>query len=336
MLSTKTIFFFIAMLTTTLTAMAQDSTAQKRLTGFVMTEVNHGYRHENEHPSVVDFPHIQGSATLSIGRGWTVVAEVEYERLRYDGEWDNNFRGNYTTNKLYVSKHYSEELNFKAGIIDIPVGTTNSGGPALTIYDPLSESTLMPMTWHEGGAALWGRHGITHYEVGGYVYSALPLKRSRLLGFATRLGIEPLDGLDLSASFFYGSNREGMVQRWNPNLVEYDHLYHAAFDFAYLAHGWTIDGQMLASNAHGYKAAGIEVGYDIAQMTGLQNFSIIPFTRYDGIFHVEGVSANKWTFGLNTCLPLGFTFKAEGAWKNPSNDKHSTMGDISIGWQKNF
>ena len=318
------------------TTRAQDSTAQKRFTGYVMTELNQGYRHENEHPSVVDFPHIQGSATLSLGRGWQIVAEVEYERMRFDGEWGNNFRENYTTNKLYVSKHYSEALNIKAGIIDIPVGTTNSGGPALTIYDPLSESTLMPMTWHEGGAALWGRKGVVHYEVGGYVYSALPLKHSRLLGLATRVGIEPVDGLDLSVSAFYGSNKEGMVQRWNPYLVEYNHLYHAAFDFAYLAHGWTIDGQMLTSNAHGYKAAGIELGYDIAQLSHIKNFSIIPFTRYDGIFHVEGVSANKWTFGLNTSLPLGFTFKVEGAWKNPSNDKHTTMGDISIGWQKNF
>ena len=216
------------------------------------------------------------------------------------------------------------------------MGTTNAGGPALTIYDPLSESTLMPMTWHEGGIAMWGRTGIVHYELGTYVYPTVPLKHSRLLGAATRVGIEPLNGLDLSLSGFYGSAKEGMDQRDNPNLIEYDHAFHAAFDFAYLANGWTIDGQLIASNAHDNKAAGLEAGYDLATTLGLPSFSIIPFARYDGYFHVDNVFCNKWTAGLNTSLPLGFTLKAEAAWMNPSNAKHTTMVDISIGWQHEF
>ena len=216
------------------------------------------------------------------------------------------------------------------------MGTTNAGGPALTIYDPLSESTLMPMTWHEGGIALWGRTGIVHFELGTYVYPTTPLKHSRLLGAATRVGIEPINGLDLSLSGFYGSAKEGMDQRDNPNLMDYDHAFHAAFDFAYIANGWTIDGQLIASNAHDNKAAGLEAGYDLATCLGLPSFSIIPFARYDGYFHVDNAFCNKWTAGLNTSLPLGFTLKAEAAWMNPSNAKHTTMVDISIGWQHEF
>ena len=127
-----------------------------------------------------------------------------------------------------------------------------------------------------------------------------------------------------------------MDQRDNPNLIEYDHAFHAAFDFAYLANGWTIDGQLIASNAHDNKAAGLEAGYDLATTLGLPSFSIIPFARYDGYFHVDNVFCNKWTAGLNTSLPLGFTLKAEAAWMNPSNAKHTTMVDISIGWQHEF
>ena len=97
-----------------------------------------------------------------------------------------------------------------------------------------------------------------------------------------------------------------------------------------------IDGQLIASNAHDNKAAGLEAGYDLATTLGLPSFSIIPFARYDGYFHVDNVFCNKWTAGLNTSLPLGFTLKAEAAWMNPSNAKHTTMVDISIGWQHEF
>jgi hypothetical protein len=153
---------------------------------------------------------------------------------------------------------------------------------------------------------------------------------------ALRGGITPVEGLDLSLSYFYGSSEEGMVQRFNPNLATFKHLYHAAFDFAYVNDNWTIDGQITKSNCKRNKAAGIEAGYDVAGAAGLKDFSIIPFARYDGYFHVEGASCNKWTIGLNTSLPLGFTFKAEAGWENPTTARHTTMVDVSIGWQGEF
>ena len=52
--------------------------------------------------------------------------------------------------------------------------------------------------------------------------------------------------------------------------------------------------------------------------------------------HVESVSCNKWTLGLNTTLPLGFTLKAETAWMNPSTARHVTRFDVSVGWQGTF
>jgi hypothetical protein len=51
---------------------------------------------------------------------------------------------------------------------------------------------------------------------------------------------------------------------------------------------------------------------------------------------VEGASCNKWTIGLNTSLPLGFTFKAEAGWENPTTARHTTMVEVSIGWQGEF
>ena len=317
-------------------AAEEDSLETEPLPGYVTTEFNAGHTQGEAHPWLVDFPHVIGGATLNLGRGWSAVAEVEYERFYSDGRWGNNFRNNYTTNKLYINKEWNPALNLKLGIIDVPVGTTNSGGPALTIYDPLGESTLMPMTWHEGGAALWGKVRKLHYQVGAYVYPTAPLKESRLLGAAARLGYELFNGLDLSLSYFYGSAKEGMVQRQNPNLAEYSHVYHAAFDFAYLAYGWVVDGQLVASSCHNNRAAGMEVGYDVAPLMGAKSCSLIPFARYDGYYHVEGASCNKFTLGVNTTLPLGFTFKMEAARSNPTDSKCSTSLNIGIGWQGEF
>lgn len=301
-----------------------------------MTEFNYGHRHSQQHPTLTDFPHILLDGELQLGRGWTIEAEAEYERFRTDGQWQNNFRDNYTTNKLYLNKSWSDALNVKAGIIDVPVGTTNSFGPALTIYDPLDESTLMPMTWHEGGVALWGSYRRWHYQVGGYCYVDAPLKRSRLLGTAFRVGYQPVQGLDVSVSYFYGSSKEGMDQRWNPNLAQYDHMYHAALDFSYLTDRWTVDGQLVASGDHSNKALGLEAGYDVAPSLGLTKCSIIPFTRYDAYFHVNGTSCNKTSLGLNTQWPFGITVKAEAAYQNPTGPEHLWMTDISLGWQCSF
>ena len=46
----------LSMLSTAVSA--QDSIQEKRISGNVMTEVNFGYRHNLEHPTFIDFPHI--------------------------------------------------------------------------------------------------------------------------------------------------------------------------------------------------------------------------------------------------------------------------------------
>ena len=334
------VVLFIILLFLSASAEAQDSVSGKCVEVSIMTEVNYGREHGDEDAALVDFPHLLLCCEAELGRGWSVVAELEYERFYEDGQWGNDFRANYTTNKLYLNKCWNRALNVKAGIVDIPVGTTNAGGPALTIYDPLSESKLMPMTWHEGGMAVWGSMGRWHYEAGGYFYLTAPLRRSTMLGGAMRVGVQPIDGLDVSASCFVGSSKEGMVQRQNPYLASFEHVYHAAVDFSYLAHGWTVDGQMIACSAHGNKSAGIEAGYDclngVVRRRSLAQCSAIVFARFDGYFHVESVSCNKWTLGLNTTLPLGVTFKAETAWMNPSTARHVTRFDVSVGWQGTF
>ena len=72
----KTRFFFSALglLACSANMLAQDSTAQQRLTGYVMTEMNYGHRHGQEHPTLTDFPHILANATLTLGKGWSAVA----------------------------------------------------------------------------------------------------------------------------------------------------------------------------------------------------------------------------------------------------------------------
>lgn len=226
-----------------------DSTATRGIHGSANTEVNYGYESGKAKPTIWDFPHITLSAAAVLGRGWSVTAEVEYERFYTDGAWGNSFRDNFTTNKLYLNKSFSPAMQVKAGIVEVPVGVTNSGGPALTIYDPESEVLLMPMTWHEGGLTLWGERGRWSYSLAALAYAATPLRRSRLLGGAARVAYSPVQDLSLALSSYWGTASRGSARLYAPDFVGTDGILYAALDGSYEANGWTVSGSAVWSSA---------------------------------------------------------------------------------------
>lgn len=175
------------------------------MTGEVYTEVNYGHKYYGEDRNKWDFPHVVIAADLVLGNGWSLTGEFEYERFYEDGEWGNDFKANYATNKFFVTKKWNEAVNVKAGIIDVPVGITNAGGPALTIYDPESEAALLPMSWHEGGAAFYGRLGRISYTASALTYITAPFNSSCMIGGAASLGYEPADGVGVALSGFWGN-----------------------------------------------------------------------------------------------------------------------------------
>lgn len=308
-----------------------------RLHGEVAAEVNYGRRLDGSGFNEWDFPHLTLVAGLDMGRGWTLTAEFEYERLREDGEWCNDHRANFATNKFYVNKQWSECLGMKLGIVDVPLGVTNAGGPALTIYDPLSEAALMPMTWHEAGVSVGGTlaGGRADYTVAALAYGSLPLDDSRAVGMAATVGWRPVADMRLGLGGFFGNTMRGMLRYSQPDIISAHTLSYGVADACYEHGGLTASGSFVYCTDGDVRSVGAEAGYDVLSASGGGRWGLVPFVRYDGVFHTGGGDVNKFTAGLNVTLPYDFIIKAEYGRCASASETVNTL-DVSVGYALAF
>ena len=302
--------------------------------GEVSFETNYGHNYYGEDRTVFDFPHIEASGSMRLGKGWSLSAEFEYERFYEDGVWCSSFKDMFSTNKLYVNKSFSEKLNVKGGIVDVPVGLTNSGGPALTIYDPESESGVLPMSWHETGLAVWGNAGRWRYEVSVISCLDFPLNRSCALGMAFRSDItDVVDGLHIGAGGYWGKSSCGMVRRCRAGeFVGTDGVFFGAADFDFRKNGWIADGSVVYCTDCGAKSAGVEVGYDFAVLAGLhgKGLVLLPLVRYDGVFEIG--ARNKMTLGANISPLRNLVLKVEYGHRRICGVRTEKTFDAGIGY----
>lgn len=318
------------------TAVAEKGKA-KVLEGELYTEVNYGHKRFSETRQKWDFPHFVFSGKLTLG-SWSLVAELEYERFYDDGAWQDRFRDCFFKNKLFVNKRFSDALQLKAGIVDVPVALTNDGGPALTIYDPESEAMMLPLSWHEHGIGVWGESGRWSYALSALFHMDAPLRRSKALGVAARADYAAPCGLRLGVSGYKGTSSAGMVCFTRPDYVGTNGLTYAALDFDYVKKGWTIDGSVIcASDSHAV-GCGMEAGYDVVTLlpAWAGKFSVVPFARVDR-FSAHGFTVmNKWTLGLNASPFDGVDLKVQyGSRHNCGQDVDASL-DVSLGYTLSF
>ena len=310
------------------TAQENDSVKSSDIQVSAAIEFNHGSRLQNgETTRLLDIPHVTAGVDINLHKGWTFAAEVEYEQFLEDGEWQGDFKDNFAVNKFYVNKRWMESFNVKAGIIDIPVGLTNAGGPALTIYDPLSEASILPMTWHSFGAAVWGNVDKWRYEIGVYGRMDGAIKESSFSGVAARLDYRPIENLNLGISSYYGKD---------VNCGKNDALY-ATFDFAYDANGWLIDGLYVHSNVDRLHSFGTEVGYNLLNLshsnqTGDNDLCLMPYARIDHVYQSGSALTSEYTCGVHLSPVSGLILKVGYGIHHEPGASNGQMLDFSLGY----
>ena len=127
-----------------------------------------------------DLPHVVFFVGYDFGKGWIMNCEIEFEHGGLEaaiemeeeetGEYESEIErgGEVALEQFWIQKTFSKGLNLRLGHIIIPVGLINQyhlPTEFFSVYRSEGENAILPCTWHETGASLWGRVRDWRYEV---------------------------------------------------------------------------------------------------------------------------------------------------------------------------
>lgn len=244
-------------------------------------------------------------------------SELEFEHAQA-GEGK---RGEVSVEFAYLDFLIRPEFNVRAGMVLVPVGLVNElhePTAFLGAKRPQIEGSIIPTTWRENGAGIYGEAGAFSYRA--YIVSALEsqgfnaggLRSGRSSGakaqaedfaFVGRLDWQPVEGLLFGGSVYNGDTAQGRRtpagESFDANLMMTELHGEARFRGLSLRALWTdvsIDdvaqlnaaNKLTGSNSIGEELNGwyAEAGYDLTNFLP-GNFSVIPFVRYED-FNTQG------------------------------------------------
>lgn len=126
-----------------------------------------------------DLPHVVVMLGKEFGKGWSMGTEIEFEHggveasIEVEGdeaievEHEIERGGEVFLEQFWIQKSFSKGVNLRTGMIIVPVGLTNTRHEPdkfFTVFRQEGETTILPSTWHQIGASLWGRIGNWRYE----------------------------------------------------------------------------------------------------------------------------------------------------------------------------
>lgn len=195
------------------------------------------------------------------------------------------------------------EANIRAGVVLVPMGLTNEQHEPtayLGTEKPYTETLIIPGTWSETGAGVFGDAGKFSYrafvvtQLGRDInpYTGLheaPLKGSVSIGrhpaLVGRVDFHPTLGTTIGASHYHGSVEspyydDGAKVRLTE--VHVDSKFRGASFRALVASG-TAGQQLVDSFELGPYFGGwyAEAGYDLMSLRGTHTFSLTPYVRYE-------------------------------------------------------
>ncbi len=294
------------------------------------------YQSDPENRSKVDLERFVLSPRFLISDNIKIVAEIEFEHggtgstMEYDtldefGEFEPEIEkgGEVVVEEAYVDISYNEWMNFKVGHMVIPVGL-NSQRHLPTLYlsshRNISETTILPNTWHESGVMAYGKfaenwnyqamlmtglnseffdssHWINSGQQKQFEYA-----NADDLAFALRVDYGNITGSHIGASFYVGNTNQNRnkAQLDEDGTVTITEL-HGVYDEGNIRlRGLLLWGQLSDSEAISSANRGlpnaleakrtpvgsealawfIEAGYNISPLFDYDK-EIIPFVKYD-------------------------------------------------------
>ena len=219
---------------------------------------------------------------------------------------------------MYLDFLWKEEVNFRVGNLLVPMGLINlRHEPILfnTVQRPEVEQKLLPSTWHENGALVYGRFGDTGIAYTAGVVNALNLNnietadtkpnwiRDGRQGSSAKAPFDPafvgrvdytgINGLLVGASLYYGSASNLKDPKPTDPIQDISGLDATMFDIhvnyengPFRAFGLytqtTLDGAEKISNTAVEKASGyyVNLSYDVGTLAGIE-YKLPIFVQYE-------------------------------------------------------
>lgn len=295
-------------------------------------------------------------------------SEMEFEHATTGGAV-----GEVSVEFAYLDFMVNPAFNVRAGMVLLPIGLVNElhePTAFLGARRPEVEQTIIPSTWRENGAGIFGEVGNVSYRA--YVTNSLDSKKFTASGirsarqkggkakaedfaFSGRVDWHPLPGTMIGGSLFTGGADQGTT---TPAGETYDasvtiaELHADAKVRGWLLRGLWSTGEIgdaaqvnLANNLTGNKSVGEEfggwygeVGYDLGTLLDLGDAAVIPFARYEQFNPQESVPSG---FSLDpakdaSVFTLGVCWKAlpqaviKLDWQNHDNEANSGVDQMNL------
>jgi len=260
-------------------------------------------------------------------------SEIEYEHANTErnGEVEVEF--------AYLDYLIDPKVNVRTGLMLMPLGITNEQHEPtafLAARRTQVESRIIPTTWSELGAGVFGDIGRVSYRA--YVttglssagFSATGVRNGRQMGsqakaddlaFVGRLDWQPIEGTILGGSAYSGNSGQDAAFGGRVTIAEiHADAKYRAFSLRALASRGTIDDAAAVNDANHLTGSGsvgesfggwyLEGGYDVASMFPRGELSVTPFVRYED-------------YDTQRKVPTGFL-------RNPANDQNILTIGVAV------
>ena len=247
---------------------------------------------------------------------------------------------------MYLDFLWRDEANFRLGHLLVPMGLINlRHEPILfnTVQRPEVENRLIPSTWHENGALVYGKLGESGLEYTAGVINALNMNtehtripdnkwiRSGRQGASAKASFDPafvgrldyagINGLLIGASVYYGGASNLKDPKLTDPIQDISGLTTTMFDIhanyengPFRAYGLytqtNLDGAEKLSNTAVEKASGYyaNLSYDVGSLAGIE-YKVPVFVQYENFNPVDATvdGLNEDTYQTET-VTVGLNF----------------------------
>lgn len=274
---------------------------------------------------------------------------------------------------MYLDFLWKDEVNFRVGNLLVPMGLINlRHEPILfnTVQRPEVEQKLLPSTWQENGALVYGQFGDTGISYTAGIVNALNLNsdvtrnaedgwiRSGRQGSSAKAPFDPafvgrvdytgINGLLVGASVYYGNGsnvKDDPVDVSGTNVTIFD--IHANYENGpFRAYGLytqtKLSGAEKIGNGAAEEASGyyVNLSYDIDSLTGL-GYKMPIFVQYEDFnpvsSTVDGLNEDRYktkttTIGANFFPADQVVLKTDYARKEVSGRDDENIFSLGLGF----